>query len=199
MTDDRAAQRKTLRNTLRERRRQLPAAARIAAAEALAARLLALPFAPDGGHVAGYWAMDGEIALHRWQMQLPPQQTYCLPVLHGKLLRFAPWRPGQPLVANRYGIPEPDVGAAHVLDPSEMALVIAPLTGFDAQCRRLGMGGGWYDRSFAFRQKQSAPPWLVGVGFAAQQVPALPVEDWDVAVDAICTEQATFYPEPSHA
>ena len=191
--------RHALRRELRERRRALPASTRIAAADELADRLLALPFFPASGHVAGYWAMDGEIALHRWQMQLPPQQTYCLPVLHGKLLRFAPWRPGQPLVANRYGIPEPDVGAAHVLDPSEMALVIAPLTGFDAQCRRLGMGGGWYDRSFAFRQRRSAPPWLVGVGFAAQQVPALPVKDWDVAVDALCTEQATFYPEPSHA
>ena len=196
MTSD---NRHDLRQQLRQRRRDIPAAARIAAAEALAANLLALPFADVAGPVAGYWAMDGEIALHRWQMQLPPQQTYCLPVLHGKLLRFAPWRPGQPLAANRYGIPEPDVDPAQALPPEEMALVVAPLTGFDAHCRRLGMGGGWYDRSFAFRQRRSAPPWLVGVGFAAQQVQALPVEDWDVAVDALCTEQATFYPEPSHA
>ena len=196
MTSD---NRHDLRQQLRQRRRDIPAAARIAAAEALAANLLALPFADVAGPVAGYWAMDGEIALHRWQMQLPPQQTYCLPVLHGKLLRFAPWRPGQPLAANRYGIPEPDVDPAQALPPEEMALVVAPLTGFDAHCRRLGMGGGWYDRSFAFRQRRSAPPWLVGAGFAAQQVPALPVEDWDVAVDAICTEQAILYPEPSHA
>ena len=172
MTSD---NRHDLRQQLRQRRRDIPAAARIAAAEALAANLLALPFADVAGPVAGYWAMDGEIALHRWQMQLPPQQTYCLPVLHGKLLRFAPWRPGQPLAANRYGIPEPDVDPAQALPPEEMALVVAPLTGFDAHCRRLGMGGGWYDRSFAFRQRRSAPPWLVGVGFAAQQVPALPV------------------------
>ena len=196
MTSD---NRQDLRRQLRQRRREIPAAARITAAEALATNLLALPFADVAGPVAGYWAMDGEIALHRWQMQLPPQQTYCLPVLHGRLLRFAPWRPGQPLVANRYGIPEPDVDATQALRPEEMALVVAPLTGFDARCRRLGMGGGWYDRSFAFRQRRSAPPWLVGVGFAAQQVPALPVEGWDVAVDAICTEQATLQPEPLHA
>jgi len=74
--------------------------------------------------------------------------------------------------------------------------VVAPLVGFDARGRRLGMGGGWYDRSFAFRQQRSAPPWLVGAGFAAQQVPLLPAADWDVAVDAICTEQAILYPEP---
>ena len=97
-------QRRTLRPMLRERRRQLPAAARIAGAEALSARLLALPFAPQAGHVAGYWASDGEIALHVWQLRLPPAVTYCLPVLHDdNQLRFAPWRAGEPLVTNRYG------------------------------------------------------------------------------------------------
>ena len=195
MTDPR----QDLRRQLRQRRRDIPASQRIAAAESLAAHLLALPFAGIAGHVAGYWAMDGEIALHRWQMQLPATQIYCLPVLHGRLLRFAPWRPGQPLTSNRYGIPEPDVVVEHTLPAEAMALVVAPLVGFDPHGRRLGMGGGWYDRSFAFRQRQSSPPWLVGVGFAAQQVPSLPVEDWDVAVDAICTEQATLYPEPLNA
>ncbi|WP_017163214.1 5-formyltetrahydrofolate cyclo-ligase, partial [Xanthomonas phaseoli] len=167
-------------------------AQRLAAADALAQRLLALPFAPHSGAVAGYWAMDGEIALHRWQLTLPAGVRYCLPVLDGRVLRFAPWRPGQPLVSNRYGIPEPDVARADTLAAEEMALVVTPLTGFDAACRRLGMGGGWYDRSFAFRHRQAPPPWLVGVGFAAQQVPALDSEAWDVAVDAICTEHATF-------
>ncbi|MGX1997263.1 5-formyltetrahydrofolate cyclo-ligase [Xanthomonas axonopodis pv. cassiae] len=188
MTEDRDA----LRQQLRAHRRSLPAAQRLAAADALAQRLLALPFAPQQGAVAGYWAMDGEIALHRWQLTLPAGVRYCLPVLDGRVLRFAPWRPGQPLASNRYGIPEPDVARADTLAPEEMALVVTPLTGFDAACRRLGMGGGWYDRSFAFRHRQAPPHWLVGAGFAAQQVPALPSEAWDVAVDAICTERATF-------
>ncbi|MGV8961507.1 MAG: 5-formyltetrahydrofolate cyclo-ligase [Stenotrophomonas sp.] len=192
MTDPR----QDLRRQLRQQRRDIPAAGRIAAAEALATRLLALPFAGVAGHVAGYWALDGEIALHRWQMQLPANQRYCLPILHGDVLRFAPWRPGQALTSNRYGIPEPDIDPDDALPAEMMALVVTPLVGFDTLGRRLGMGGGWYDRSFAFRQRQAAPPWLVGAGFATQQVPVLPVEDWDVAVDAICTEQATFFPEP---
>ncbi|KRG49153.1 5-formyltetrahydrofolate cyclo-ligase [Stenotrophomonas panacihumi] len=187
MTDDRDA----LRRTLRERRRALPAATRIAAADALAARLLALPFAPSAGTVAGYWAMDGEIGLHRWQLSLPSAVRYCLPVLHGQVLRFAPWRPGEPLKPNRYGIPEPDIDPDHALPAEDIDLVVAPLVGFDARGGRLGMGGGWYDRSFAFRQRQAAPPWLVGVGFGVQEVPALAVESWDVPLDAICTEHAT--------
>ncbi len=188
MTDDRA----DLRRTLRDRRRQLPPAARIAAAETLAMRLLSLPFAPDTGLVAGYWAMDGEIALHVWQMRLPSNVRYCLPVLgDDKQLQFAPWRPGEALVANRFGIPEP--AESQPLPAEAMALIVLPLVGFDAAGQRLGMGGGWYDRSLAFRRDRTAPPpWLVGAGFAVQQINALRAEPWDVPLDAVCTESNTF-------
>ncbi|WP_024867680.1 5-formyltetrahydrofolate cyclo-ligase [Pseudoxanthomonas suwonensis] len=193
MTQDRAP----LRRELRERRRALPAAVRIAAAEALARRILALPFLPREGYVSGYWAMDGEIGLHVLQLRLPPGLVWCLPVLDGDLLRFAPWRSGDPLVTNRFGIPEPAVEPSSALPPQELALAVMPLVGFDAAGQRLGMGGGWYDRSFAFRRDRAAPPWLVGVGFAAQQVPALAAADWDVVPDAICTEQATLLRDPA--
>lgn len=186
--DDRAA----LRRELRQRRRELPAAQRIAAADGLAAQLLALPFLPEQGYVAGYWATDGEIALHSFQLKLPKGLVWCLPVLHGEELRFAPWRSGDPLVSNRFGIPEPDVEPASALEPEAMALVVMPLVGFDAQGRRLGMGGGWYDRSFAFRKHVPAPPYLVGAGFDVQRVESLRGEEWDVHADAICTESATY-------
>lgn len=191
MIDDRVAHRRQLRAELRQRRRALPAAERIAGADHLARQLLALPFAPSHGHVAGYWAMDGEIALHAWQLKLPSDCIYCLPVLAGDRLRFAPWRPGDGLVSNRYGIPEPDVGPTALLDARQLALAVVPLVGFDGHGARLGMGGGWYDRSFAFRQDEAAPPWLVGAAFASQQVDSLDTADWDVGVDAVCTESRT--------
>ena len=187
MTQDRA----TLRRELRQRRRELPAAVRLAGAEALAQRILALPFLPRAGYVAGYWAMDGEIGLHVLQMRLPPGLVWCLPLLHDEVLRFAPWRAGDPLVTNRYGIPEPDVEPSSGLEARDLALAVMPLVGFDARGQRLGMGGGWYDRSFAFRRARAAPPWLVGAGFAVQQLPALEAADWDIVPDAICTEAAT--------
>ncbi|MEP6906387.1 MAG: 5-formyltetrahydrofolate cyclo-ligase [Pseudoxanthomonas sp.] len=189
--------RSQLRHDLRAQRRALPAPQRIAAADALANRLLSLPFAPASGYVAGYWAMDGEIALHSWQLRLPPGLSYCLPVLHdANTLRFAPWRPGDALVTNRFGIPEPDVQPDSALDPQAMALVVMPLVGFDGAGQRLGMGGGWYDRSFAFRNTAMPPPWLVGVGFDAQRVDRLHTEHWDVLPDAICTETMTLQAEP---
>ena len=182
-----------LRRELRQRRRELPAAQRISAADALAAQLLALPFASEHGYVAGYWAMDGEIALHAWLLRLPPGCVYCLPVLAGdETLRFAPWRTGDPLVSNRFGIPEPDIEPASALPASEMAFVAMPLVGFAANGTRLGMGGGWYDRSFAFRSEAPAPPWLVGVGFDLQRVESLDAQAWDVRADAVCTESTTF-------
>jgi 5-formyltetrahydrofolate cyclo-ligase len=186
-----STERDQLRRELRQRRRQLPAPQRIAAADALAARLLALPLAPDRGYAAGYWAMDGEIALHAWQLRLPRGCIYCLPVLAGDTLRFAPWRPGDALANNRFGIPEPDVEPTSALPASDMAFVAMPLVGFDAHGGRLGMGGGWYDRTFAFRRESPPPPWLVGVGFESQRVESLVQEPWDVRLDAVCTESAT--------
>lgn len=188
MSDERGA----LRRVLRERRRALPAPERIAAADALAARLLALPFAPQSGHAAGYWAMDGEIALHAWQLRLPRTVRYCLPVLHEDgQLRFAPWKPGEPLRANRHGIPEPDVAEASLLRADQLDFAVVPLVAFDVRGHRLGMGGGWYDRSFAFRRTHAAPPYLAGAAFSLQRVEAIAAEPWDVPLDAVCTESDT--------
>lgn len=182
-----------LRTDMRERRRALNAATRMAAAEHLAAHLLSLSLMPPYGYVSGYWAVDGEIALHAWQVRLPSTITYCLPVLHDDgMLRFAPWTAGATLTSNRHGIPEPDVAESALLSAEQMDAVVAPLLAFDAHGQRLGMGGGWYDRSFAFNRTSGSRVPLIGVGYAFQQVDALDAEPWDVPVDAVCTENRSF-------
>lgn len=188
MPTERADLLRPLRTQLRHRRRELPAAQRIDAAQRLARHLLDLEFAPSSGPVAGYWAMDGEIALHAWQLGLPAACTYCLPVLAGDRLLFAPWQPGGPLQPNRYGIPEPVVDPSALLEADAMRMVAMPLVGFDDHGQRLGMGGGWYDRTLASRHAHAAPPWLVGVGFELQRVELPPPALWDVPLDAVCTE-----------
>jgi 5-formyltetrahydrofolate cyclo-ligase len=100
-------------------------------------------------------------------------------------------------VTNRYGIPEPDT--AELLPAEAMTLVVTPLVGFDDHGQRLGMGGGWYDRSFAFRRDTAAPPWLVGAGFALQHTEPLIAEPWDVPLDAVCTEAGTRLFAPNAA
>lgn len=179
-----------LRRQLQARRAALVPGQRLAAADAVARHLAAQPDLREPGYVAGYWAVGGEVPLHAVQLRLAPAQVWCLPVLQdGGHLRFAPWRAGDPLVNNRYGIPEPDVDPASTLAPEALALVLVPLVGFDRSGNRLGMGGGYYDRSFAFRREAPAPPTLVGVAYGCQEVPALAREDWDVPLDAVATEQ----------
>ena len=181
--------RSMLRRQLRDQRIALSAASRIAAASALAEHLLPFIDLQALGPVAGYWALDGELPLHALQSRLPDRGVYCLPVLHAdRELRFAPWRAGDPIGANRYGIPEPQ-GASLLLRPQDMQLVLLPLVGFDRHGNRLGMGGGWYDRSFGFRKQQQAPPLLIGVGYAFQEADMGTIADWDVPLDFVATER----------
>lgn len=114
---------------------------------------------------------------------------WCLPRLREDgILVFAPWAPGQALESNRFGIPEPAVAIDDCLEADALDVVLAPLVGFDRRGHRLGAGGGWYDRSFAFRRHAAAPPLLVGVGYALQERSDLPINDWDVPMDLIATE-----------
>jgi 5-formyltetrahydrofolate cyclo-ligase len=186
--------RAALRRPLKQRRLDLPAAARIAAADAVAARFRADPeLLGHPGYVAGYWAVSGELPLHALQLKLYPGQIWCLPCVHEDgTLGFAPWKPGDELATNRYGIPEPDVPRGAWLRPEEMHVVLVPLLAFDAVGHRLGTGGGYYDRSFAFRRTAPAPPWLVGVGYGFQRVDSLPAQAWDVPLDAVLADDAAW-------
>ena len=189
------AARASLRRPFKQRRLDLPAAARLAAADAVAARFRDDPDRfGHPGYVAGYWAMGGELPLHALQMKLYPGQVWCLPCVRAdNTLGFAPWRAGDDVRPNRYGIPEPDVPEGAWLRPEEMHVVLLPLVAFDAAGHRLGTGGGYYDRSFAFRTAAPAPPLLVGIGYDFQRVETLPAETWDVPLDAALTEAGSHW------
>ena len=189
------ATRAATRREMRAARAALGVAERLAAADAVADTLASRPELRAPGYVAGYWAVGGELPLHRVQTQLAPGQVWCLPVVQGDAtLRFAPWRAGDATVANRFGIPEPAVDPASTLDATELAVVLVPLVAFDDAGHRLGMGGGYYDRTFAFRRTTAAPPWLVGVGYALQEVADAGARDWDVRLDAVVTERGWHGP-----
>ena len=181
--------RAALRTRMRAARATLGAGERLAAADAVARHLGERDQLRQPGYVGGYWAVNGEVPLHAVQLRLAPGQVWCLPVVQDDGgLRFAPWRAGDATVGNRFGIPEPDVAPSSTLAPSELTLVLLPLLGFDSDGHRLGLGGGFYDRAFAFRRQAPAPPHLVGVGYGFQQLPRLPAEAWDVGLDAVVTE-----------
>jgi 5-formyltetrahydrofolate cyclo-ligase len=189
---DAPAQRRELRQRLAEQRRALPPTERITAAQGLRRSLEQLPEYFTDQRVAGYWASHGELPLN---LVIPPLaargQQFLLPVTGpGRQLRFAPWKPGDAVEANRYGIPEP-VLPGELFEPFQLDLVLVPLLGFDRRGNRLGHGGGYYDRGFAFLNEQVRPtePLLVGIAYAFQELPEVDEQDWDVPLDFVATER----------
>lgn len=190
-----------LRKQMRAMRRALPAAERHRCARQLAGRVASLRAFRQAHHIAAYLAVDAEMdpapLLERaWALG---KQVY-LPVLAGAPaahLLFAPYHPHSAMKANRFGIPEPVVPATNLLAPQRLDLVLTPLVAFDASGTRLGMGGGFYDRSFAFRGNPAhlPRPLLLGLAYELQKVAELSRQPWDIPLDGIVTEQA-LYPGP---
>lgn len=186
--------RKTLRRQLRAARRALSAAAQREAAAALLTRLKVRPEVRRARRVALYLPQDGEIDPRPLAAWLHARGCLvCLPVIDpiaggSQRLRFAPWHPDCRWQHNRFGIDEPVT--ARSLEPWTLDLVFLPLVGFDARGHRLGMGGGFYDRSFDHRRPRAHRPRLIGLAHSLQQVDALPHADHDVPLHAIATDRA---------
>jgi 5-formyltetrahydrofolate cyclo-ligase len=178
---------------LRARRNRLGAAERIAAAQNLVAQLERIPEFLIDRDVAGYWAVAGELPLLAVIAGLRARgQQYWLPIVgDAGQLAFAAWQPGIEIAANRFGIPEPVVDASERAQPADLDVVLLPLLGFDRRGNRLGFGGGYYDRSFAFLRARAGAgkPLLVGIGYAMQEVDAIEPMPWDVRLDYIATDR----------
>ncbi len=118
------------------------------------------------------------------------KRTY-LPVLHGRRLWFLPYDSETPLARNRFGILEPDVSPKRRRALEALDMVLVPLVAFDEQGNRLGMGGGYYDRTFAYLlgRRRWTRPLLVGVAYEFQCSAALPTRPWDVPLQAVATER----------
>lgn len=182
--------RKELRQTLRQARRSLDVQARAEKEAAILRALARHPRLKRLHHLALYWPSNGEVDL-RPLLNMDAAQQYYLPVLtRGSRLYFAPWTASSTLRLNRFGIPEPRTHSRQRLRPTQLDVVLMPLVGFDEHGNRLGMGGGFYDRSFAFRlaRRRWRKPLLIGVAFELQRCPTLPAAAWDVPLDGIVTE-----------
>jgi len=196
MSVDAASERDALRRALRARRRALTAAQRDAAQARLIRTLESLPAYRRARHVAVYLAMDGEVdlsALHAGARRRGVM-LYA-PVLVGDQLAFRVFDAAGTLARNRYGIPEPSDGAA--IDARSLDLVLTPLVGFDRKGARLGMGKGYYDRTFRFLRLRKVwrKPKLLGVAFAFQEIPNIATASWDVSLWGVVTDAGVQRPQ----
>lgn len=110
-------------------------------------------------------------------------------------LIFVNYKHGDPLITNRFEIPEPIITPTNVIASSLLDLVIIPLVGFSANGDRLGMGKGYYDRTFSYKiQKEKySKPILAGYAYEFQKCPNFDVKKWDVPLDCVITEKKLYW------
>jgi 5-formyltetrahydrofolate cyclo-ligase len=174
-----------LRHEAQALRDALPADARKAAAEAIAARAFPLPITP-GTVVSGFMPLKSEINPLPLMQKLAKQgPRLALPriVGRGSPLSMRAWEFGAPLNRGQWGIREPKADAPEV-DPD---ILLVPLLAFDRAGYRLGYGAGYYDMTIK-RLRGLRTVTAVGVAFAAQEVPEIPKTPRDERLDLVLTE-----------
>lgn len=182
-------QRQEIRQQVRHLRRAMTDEQQAQAAEQLAE--LALNYAPLSAarNIALFLSVDGELntrplIARLWHLK----KAVYLPVLHpfspGNLL-FLRYSPDTPLIPNKLRIPEPPLDIRQLITLDQLDMMLVPLVAFDQHGQRLGMGGGFYDRTLQnWRQHGFLP---VGLAHDCQQVDSLPVAEWDVPLPAVMT------------
>ncbi len=159
--------------------------------ETIARHLLESEHFKSANNIGLYLAVNSEA--DPASLRASSHKQFYLPVLANdekQGLLFAPSQENSEYKSNKFSIPEPVCPTQEQLKGEQLDLVVVPLVGFDRHGNRLGMGGGFYDRCFSFKNKQqsSSPPVLVGFAYALQETKDIKPEDWDVKLDLIVTE-----------
>jgi len=190
-----------LRRMLRKARRALTPSEQRQAAHGLYRQLAQHPLFRRAKHISLYLPTDGEIdpRLLLRAAQRRGKATY-LPVLSAwprTKMVFQRVKPGETLLPNRFRILEPRVNARRQRKVWALDLVLLPLVGFDDTGGRLGMGGGFYDRSLAYlaRRKSWRKPALLGLAHECQKVDRLAQASWDVPLAGTVTDRQWYVAE----
>jgi 5-formyltetrahydrofolate cyclo-ligase len=186
---------KTLRASKNASRNQLTPETIANASLEISDRLWQLPVMSRSRRIAAYCSVGGEVDCQfAIQTAWDRGRNVFLPVLHRRELMFVPYLPASDFLRNQHGIPEPISPKGLFFRPREMDVVLAPLVAFDKHGNRVGMGGGYYDRSFRFmrHRKHWTRPHLVGLAYEFQKVPQLKACSWDVPLHSAVTEKQTY-------
>ncbi|KAB0517822.1 5-formyltetrahydrofolate cyclo-ligase [Pseudomonas extremorientalis] len=195
MTEPAPLSRPQLRRMLRKARRALTPSEQRKAARGLYRQLAQHPLFRRAKHISLYLPTDGEIdpRLLLRAAQRRGKATY-LPVLSAwprTKMVFQRVRPGEKLLPNRFRILEPRMNISRQRNVWALDLVLLPLVGFDDAGGRLGMGGGFYDRSLAYlaRRQSWRKPTLLGLAHECQKVERLAQASWDVPLAGTVTDK----------
>jgi len=152
------------------------------------------PWFRNAKTIAAYIAVNGELDPRPIiDNNTGPRRTILLPALkpHSKpQLWFSQWDAGDPLLTNRFGISEPHPDKRRV-PPWTIDVMLMPLVAFDRNGNRLGMGGGYYDRTLAFKKQLTKinKPLLVGYAYDFQLTKIIRPHQWDIPLDYVVTDK----------
>jgi len=181
-----------IRRAIRAKRRELNTDTREQAALNICEFVSPLPVFQNSRHIAVYLASDGEINPHQLVDLAWQQGKFCyLPIIDSKgqnTMKFVHYTPETEFFMNRYNIPEPVHEPEELKDATILDLVLAPLVAFDDLGNRMGMGKGFYDRTFEF-VRETKKPFLMGLAHSCQQVDSLESAEWDIPLNGLATEE----------
>lgn len=182
-----------LRRHMQGKRRLLTSLEQHTAASMITERLLQQPEYRQAQHIAFYMNFNAEISTQSllWHALKLGKSCYLPIVTSTHRLQFIKVDSQSSLHKNRYGILEPNQTHANTRRAGQFDLVLVPLVAFDAALHRVGMGGGYYDRTFAMKNRLERPC-LVGLGYDFQRVNKLPHSDLDVSLDMVVTEKRLY-------
>lgn len=193
--------RAAIRQVLRTKRKTLTSTFQKEASEALLLRLINDITVKKAEHIALYLANNGELDLQpfiRWCWE--KNKDIYLPIVHpfskGNLL-FLRYTSNSSMALNQYNIEEPKLDVRDIKPVKELDIILTPLVAFDDSGERIGMGGGYYDRTLAkwyehYIAHEQYSPSIIGIAHDCQQVSKVPHEAWDIPLPTIITPTRTI-------
>lgn len=185
----------SIRQILLNQRKTLPILEQQRLSHIIVEKARQMPIFEESMRVAFYQATYGEVDCNSliecaWQ----GNKIVLLPILDHQALKFASYQPNHPLIKNRYSIEEPIASPENVLEASDIDLVFVPLVAFDARMNRMGMGKGYYDRTFHFLKNLplKKKPFLIGLAYEFQKIEKIESRPWDIPLDQVITERNIY-------
>lgn len=193
--------RKIIRKALLESRVKISPEFIHQASAAISSKVINLSEFQISKNVACYLSVRGEVDTTPIINTIWQEKKSCyLPVIHQQkkdtALCFVKYVSQNDLKKNKFNIPEPIYDENEIIPSNELDIVIMPLVGFDENCNRLGYGGGFYDRTFAFKSAHkiaiNAKPIMIGIAYEMQKTPSFIPEKWDIPLYKIITEENIY-------
>ncbi|MCP5091305.1 MAG: 5-formyltetrahydrofolate cyclo-ligase [Gammaproteobacteria bacterium] len=171
-------------------RREMPGDIRAKASAKICQRVIRSRFFLSSHYLACYLPMHDEVDTREIiERAWCANKRIFVPVLRrNQKMLFREIRTESMLVRDLFGLWEPSTG--DFIDPRRLDIVITPTVAFDRQNNRIGMGGGYFDRCFAFlrHRKHWFQPKLVGVAFECQKVEKIAPNPWDIPLYSVISD-----------